>query len=1537
MKKTLKWASGVILTPILLFFILALLIYLPPVQTWLVNKVTSYASEQTGMSISVERVRLAFPLDLGVYGFRMIQPNDSLPQVRDTVADVERLVVDVRLLPLFKQQVEIDALEFNSLKLNTTNFIHEARIKGNVGRLSLKSHGIDLGAETVKVDEALLNDARLNVELSDTVPPDTTKTETRWKIAVDKLDIARTGVTVHMPGDTLQVEAYMGKTEVRDGNFDLFGGIYRVGRLDWTDGRLLYDNNFMVHTKGLDFNHIALDKLKLGIDSFYYCSPKLDMSLRTCSFAEKSGLVVSRLTGPVSLDSVKVSLPDFVLTTPNSELSANVVMDLSSFDDKNPGKLHLTANGSFGKQDIMLFLGGMPTSFIRQWPNQPLTVKTVLTGNMKRLNFAGLSVKLPTAFNMNASGYARNLDNMNLLGADVKLEAHTGNLGFLSALINAGGADAAFRIPNGIGINGRFRADGKRYMADFVANEGGGRLKAKADFDAASMSYAASLIADKLHIGHFLPKSGMGDLTADVRAKGVGTDIMSTRTKLNAAADVKSFSYGKYNFNGINLYADVNNGKTQVGLNSDNELIKGSAVLDALLRGKDLHSTLSLDLQQADLYGMQVVKSPLSVAFRSRIDVLTDMKTKIGIDGKLSDISVIDSNNVFNPDNLVVGLFTTRDTVHLKADCGDFSLRFNAKGGYKRFLKHVEDFQKEFVSEFNNREIHFTKLVSTLPKADLYLNTGKENPLGRFATRAGYTFSDARIDLTSSPHDGLNGDVQVLELETGGVKLDTIRLKIASDSARCNYFAQVRNNRKNKQYVFNALLDGYMFAQGSGANVKVYDAKDSLGLKLGATAAMEENGVRLHLLSDDPILGYKKFHVNEDNYVFMATDRHISANLHLRSDDDMAVQIYTNDENTEALQDLTIGLNKFDLEKVLAVIPYMPRITGMMNGDFHLIKTQDQLSVSSSISVDDMRYERSRWGNIATEFVYIPKADGTHVVDGILMCNGEEVANIRGAYNSEGEGNLDARLDMTHLPVRLLNGFIPDRIVRFRGYADGSINIKGAPSRPQANGEMTLDSCYMRSSQYGMNMRMSEGPLRIVGSNLLFEDFKMYATNNSPLAINGNVDFSNLSDMRMNLNMSARNCQVVDSKERRRSVAFGKAFVDFDATMSGPFNNLKMLGRVNVLGTTDLSYILRDSPLTTDNQMDELVKFVNFNDTTETVVTHEPLSGFSMDLMMNISQGAHVMCYLNTDKSNYVDLVGGGNLRMRYDAMNDLQLTGKYTLDNGEMKYSLPVIPLKTFTIKDGSYIEFTGDPMNPRLNITATESTKANVSTDGGAGRTVDFECGVVITKTLSDMGLEFTLDAPEDMTLHNELMSMSVEQRGKLAVTMLTTGMYIADGNTGGFSMNNALSSFLQSEINNITGNALRTLDLSFGMDNSQDASGNTRTDYSFKFAKRFWNNRLRIVVGGKVSTGAEVENQNESFFDNVTFEYRLGSSTDKYVKLFYDNNAYDWLEGTTREYGVGFIWRRSLQHFKDIFSFKKKAPDAAFSNDTTKTNKK
>ena len=102
MKKAFWWILGILLSPVLLFVVLAVLLYLPPVQNWVVDKVASIASEKTGMQITVGHVNLSFPLDLVIDDFRMIHEGD-------TIADVENMVVDVQLLPLLDQRVVINA------------------------------------------------------------------------------------------------------------------------------------------------------------------------------------------------------------------------------------------------------------------------------------------------------------------------------------------------------------------------------------------------------------------------------------------------------------------------------------------------------------------------------------------------------------------------------------------------------------------------------------------------------------------------------------------------------------------------------------------------------------------------------------------------------------------------------------------------------------------------------------------------------------------------------------------------------------------------------------------------------------------------------------------------------------------------------------------------------------------------------------------------------------------------------------------------------------------------------------------------------------------------------------------------------------------------------------------------------------------------------------------------------------------------------------------------------------------------------------
>ena len=96
--------------------------------------------------------------------------------------------------------------------------------------------------------------------------------------------------------------------------------------------------------------------------------------------------------------------------------------------------------------------------------------------------------------------------------------------------------------------------------------------------------------------------------------------------------------------------------------------------------------------------------------------------------------------------------------------------------------------------------------------------------------------------------------------------------------------------------------------------------------------------------------------------------------------------------------------------------------------------------------------------------------------------------------------------------------------------------------------------------------------------------------------------------------------------------------------------------------------------------------------------------------------------------------------------------------------------------------------------------------------------------------------------------------------------------------------------------------------------------------------------FIVGGKVSTGSDTDQRNDSFFDNVELQYRLNQNASQYLRVFYENNTYDWLEGVIGQYGAGFLWKRKLQHFRDIFRFKNSTPNVPIAPaDSTKKERR
>ena len=245
------------------------------------------------------------------------------------------------------------------------------------------------------------------------------------------------------------------------------------------------------------------------------------------------------------------------------------------------------------------------------------------------------------------------------------------------------------------------------------------------------------------------------------------------------------------------------------------------------------------------------------------------------------------------------------------------------------------------------------------------------------------------------------------------------------------------------------------------------------------------------------------------------------------------------------------------------------------------------MMVSSDLRVDEFKYEGSALGNWEFSGVYLPGEEKDHHLDAYIRRDGKEIAHLGGIYlpAAEGTGSLSADMAFEHFPLNVVNPFVPDRMVELNGDIDGTLSMKGDPAKPLLNGELALDSVTFFMPEMSAMFRFDNEPVQVVNSKMMFKDFDIFTKGKTPFTINGEVDFSDLERTAVNLKMHAENYELLNAPRTKRAMVYGKMYVDFNATLRGPVEELVMRGNMNILGKTNVTYVLKDSPLTVNDRL----------------------------------------------------------------------------------------------------------------------------------------------------------------------------------------------------------------------------------------------------------------------------------------------------------------------------------------------------------------
>lgn len=1477
------------------------LLYVPPVQNLIRREVTAYASKATGMQIQVERIDLRFPLNLLVRGVEVIQQPDTL-------LSLESLNVRVQAWPLLKGKVEVDEVTLSRVAFNSANLIDGMEIKGVLGRFFLQSHGVDLSNETAVINATELSDTHVQMLMNDTTttPKDTTASApVNWKVDLHQLKLKNVSFSMQLPADSMRMAAHIGETTIDDAQADLKNQFYGLKQFLLSGTSASYDTGAAKPAEGFDASHIAVRDVSIGLDSLLYKGRDMKAVIREFTMNERSGLSVTSLTGRAFSNDSIISVPGLKLQTPHSEidLSAHTYWELVNIP--TTGRLSANLNAYIGKEDVMLFTGGLPDSFKEAYPFRPLVIRAGTDGNLKEMQISRFTADLPGAFSLEGGGILENLADSITRSGTIGLKMKTQNLNFLTGL-SGEVPNGTLVIPDSMNLVAQVDIKGPEYKANLHLKEGQGAMNVNAALNTATEVYKADLKIDNLQLHHFLPKDSIYELSLSAAADGRGLDVMSYRSyaKLDLALD--RLHYAQYHLSNVHLTGDLKGALVTANLTSDNELLKMTTDAEYNLAHSYPDGKVTVDVIRLDLHELGLMPEP--------------MKRPLAF-------------------NLSAEARQNRVFTHFIS--GDMKLNLSARSGVNPLISQSIRFVDVLMKQIDEKELNHAELRKALPTAVLSFSAGKENPLAYFLATKNISYHEASMKFGTAPDWGINGKAAVHALKVDTLQLDTVFFTVKQDTTLMKLRAGVINGPKNPQFSFSTTLTGEIRDRDAELLVDYKNGKGETGVLLGVNARPlfegqgKGNGIAFTLIPEKPIVAFQQFHFNENhNWIYLHKNMRVYANVDMWDEEGMGFRVHSMQGDTVSLQNIDVEIRRIRLQEITSVLPYFPELTGLFSLEAHYIQTEKDLQLSAEASIDELTYERQRIGDIALGATWLPGEQGKQYLNAYLNHDQMEVLVADGKLlpTRTGKDSLEVNTTLEHFPLRVANAFIPDQMVTLSGDMDGNLNITGSTEQPLINGELVLDSVAVFSSQYGARFVFDNRPVQIKNNRLLFDKFAIYTTSKNPFTIDGYVDFRDMSRPMANLNMLAQNYTLLDAKRTRESLVYGKVFADFRATVKGPLDGLNMRGNVSLLGNTDVSYVLTDSPLTVQDRLGSLVTFTSFSDTTTVVRQEVPtvsLGGLDMVMMVHIDPSVRVKVDLDASNDNRIELEGGGDLSMKYTPQGDLTLTGRYTLSGGLMKYALPVIVAKEFAIDNGSYVEWTGNPMDPMLNFKATDRIRASVSEgENGGSRMVNFDVSVVVKNRLDNLSFAFDVSAPEDATVQNELTAMGAEERGKQALYIMVMKTYLGTGPIGGgggglgkLNMGSALTSVLSSQINSLMGN-LKNASLSVGVEDHDDSeTGSKRTDYSFRYSQRLFNNRFQIVIGGKVSQGENATNDAESFIDNISLEYRLDRTGTRYIRLFYDKNYESVLEGEITETGVGIVLRKKLDKLSELFIFKKK----------------
>ena len=1326
--------------------------------------------------------------------------------------------------------------------------------------------------------------------------------------------------------------------------------IFRVDEIKIREGKLALRNDKAVPQKretAFNKGHIKLFHLNTTIKIEKFSSSQLITEIKHLSFQEQSGFILTDINTAINATDSTCAIPYLKIKLPHSQLELDSIFinyQTPITESKNLNKLKFNTQikpSEIRLNDLYFFVPAF------KGLQKPVLISGQLTGYID--NFRANQLKISYGSDMAFDGNFQftglpNMDDTFIYAELNDISATPQGIQDLVANLQ----QKPFILPKELRNLGKCHYKGNItgffsnpvLFGHLTTNIGTISTDISLKFDKAftNLNLEGFIKSNRIQLAKITPpQSGLGDVSFNIKTKlEVGSD---QPLKTTADLTISSFSFKNYTYKNIKV-----NGKYtdkhfigDVDIKDPNGQLKFIGNID--WKSSANKYTFSADISNFKPYALNLTKANPDLALFMNVDAKFEGPNNEFLNGSiLIDSLLLNNNNKsYLLDKILITAQKLNNNEEKSISITSPIINGDLTGSYTfSALKH-----------------NLTSLVEqALPVF------GKKTPIHQEAFKNNLAL-DIEIASTKELADILGFSTFTPEVSTISGVFDeyahTCNLsinipKVANFKKELAHNVALNFDNENKR--LNATLEAHTTTQTNDTITIILDLQgknDTITTRLSWNNTTPKAVLAGEFLSktyfdylNDSLNAHIQILPTEivlKNTLWTINAAKINTNFHQINISNMVVE---NDKQhmrihgvaSKSINDvIAVDLNNINLDFISSLLPENSSVHfgGDVTGKAMIYQALAKPIFEANILATGFKLNHAYLGEVHAISTW--DNDNKKIAFGgsVIADNRDTTAILDGGYFL-GQDSLDIIGRAHKLDLRFLDLYLSSVLKNVQGFASGTVHIYGNTKKKQVtvtaeayaeNAQLSID--FLKTT-YFFNDSIHLSPTEIKFSNITILD-----SDGNKGKLNGYVRHKYFKNLDYKLDIDCAKMKVLNTTKKDNSDFYGIAYATGKALIKGDDKSTN----ITVVASTDKKSKLVvpfGAATATENSF---ITFVDRNAPkirrlTETKTDDDSDNEIIINLMVDITPNAEIQLLVDPQAGDIIKGTGDGDLRIEYNTkQGEFRMYGNYEIEQGSYLFTFQDALRKGFKVKQGSSLNFNGDPTNPTVNINAIYQLNASLLDvldqsiiESSNRTTVPVQCILNLTGNLMNPTIKFDLNLPNsDEELNRALQAVvnTDEMMNRQIIYLLVLGKFFTPESmksTGSIVSQNDLlavaSSTLSTQLNNWASQMFENWN--FGINFRSSGEGDMKSnEYEFNF---LYTPNNRITLNGNV--GYRDDNLSSSkFIGDFDFEYKLIQSGKLSAKAYTHTNDYKEFKTALTTQGVGLVYRESFNSLPELWN--------------------